>query len=103
MTLQFHWKICRDIRLFAAVLSAVVMAAALNAQQAPQLTIHWDKTTVISKSAPTLQVVVNPPLRPRSDLEAVKAAVHGGLLLFLCWHQKVCLKLEWFRQFRCKH
>jgi len=31
--------------------------------QSLQLHIQWDKTTVVSKSTPTLQVVVNPPLR----------------------------------------
>ena len=68
MSLQFQWEVCCGIRMFTAFLSAVVMAAVLNAQQAPQLTIHWDKTTVISKSTPTLQVVVNPPLRPGDPL-----------------------------------
>jgi hypothetical protein len=43
---------------------ALLAAVTLNAQQAPQLTIHWDKPTVVSRSTPTLQVVVNPPLRP---------------------------------------
>ena len=33
------------------------------AQKASTLTIHWDKTSVVSRSTPTLQVVVNPPLR----------------------------------------
>lgn len=33
-------------------------------QDAPlQFTVHWDKVTSISKTTPTLQVVVNPPLR----------------------------------------
>jgi hypothetical protein len=35
----------------------------LHAQQALQVTIDWDKTTVVSRSTPTLQVVVNPRLR----------------------------------------
>jgi len=35
----------------------------LYGQQATTLTIKWDKTTVVSTSTPTLQVVVNPPLR----------------------------------------
>ena len=51
--------------LFRLVLFAVIVVAGtglLSAQQ-PTLTIHWDKTTVVSKSIPTLQVVVNPPLR----------------------------------------
>ena len=41
-----------------------------QAQQATALTIHWEKTTVVSKSTPTLQVVVNPPLRPGQPLGA---------------------------------
>src|ERR1035437_5621071 len=50
--------------LFGLVLFAIIRLASpgsLSAQ--PALTIHWDKTTVVSKSIPTLQVVVNPPLR----------------------------------------
>ena len=43
-------------------------AAALPAQQALQMTVHWDKITAVSKSTPTLQVVVNPPLRPGQPL-----------------------------------
>ena len=70
MSLIFHWKMSRGIRLIAAVAATVVMAAALNAQQTPQLTINWGKTTVISKSTPTLQVVVNPPLRHGEPLSA---------------------------------
>ena len=45
-------------------------AAAMQGQQAAQLTVHWDKTVVVSKSTPTLQVVVNPPLRPGRPLSA---------------------------------
>ena len=33
-----------------------------------QVDIHWDKVTVVSKTTPTLQVVVNPPLRPGEPL-----------------------------------
>ena len=60
------------VRSFALVLAAsltcVLAAAALQAQKAPKLTINWDKVTVVSKSTPTLQVVVNPPLRPGEPL-----------------------------------
>jgi len=42
----------------------------LCGQQAPTLTIDWGKTTVVSRSVPTLQVVVNPPLRPGEPLSA---------------------------------
>ena len=35
-----------------------------KAQDSPlSLTVHWDKVTMTSKTTPTLQVVVNPPLR----------------------------------------
>jgi hypothetical protein len=57
-------------RLFVAGVAASAMAVALNAQQGPQLAIHWDKATVISKTTPTLQVVVNPPLRHGDPLNA---------------------------------
>jgi hypothetical protein len=42
----------------------------VHGQPAPKLTIHWDKTTVVSQSTPTLQIVVNPPLRPGEPLGA---------------------------------
>lgn len=54
--------VCQFVRPLILGLTCVSMPLALCAQQALQLTIHWDKTTVISKSTPTLQVVVNPPL-----------------------------------------
>jgi hypothetical protein len=46
----------------------VQLSRPFNGQQAVKVTIHWDKTTVVSKSTPTLQVVVNPPLRPGEPL-----------------------------------
>jgi hypothetical protein len=50
--------------------------ATLYAQGAPALKIQWDKSTVVSRSTPTLQVVVNPPLRPGQPLgEAAYRAV----------------------------
>ncbi|MGD0741026.1 MAG: glycosyl hydrolase family 39 [Terracidiphilus sp.] len=52
------------------VAAGTVGAAALNAQQALQMDIHWDKVTAVSKTTPTLQVVVNPPLRPGEPLGA---------------------------------
>jgi len=50
-------------RLFVMGFACVATSVALHGQQALQLKIHWDKTTVVSKSTPTFQVVVNPPLR----------------------------------------
>jgi hypothetical protein len=62
------------LRIFTASLLAVVTclvtSAASSAQQTASLTIHWDKITVVSRSTPTLQVVVNPPLRPGEPLGA---------------------------------
>ena len=57
-------------RLAVVSFALAFSAAILNSQEDPKLTIHWDKTTVISKSAPTLQVVVNPSLRPGEPLGA---------------------------------
>jgi len=47
-----------------------VYSSGLGAQQPLPVTIHWDKVTVVSKTTPTLQVVVNPPLRPGQPLSA---------------------------------
>ena len=55
-------------RVLIAGLTVAGTATSLNSQQPTQLTIHWDKTTVVSRSTPTLQVVVNPPLRPGEAL-----------------------------------
>lgn len=59
--------ICRAW-LVLALLAAVSGAVAARGQQPPQLTIEWDKVTVVSRTTPTLQVVVNPPLRPGEPL-----------------------------------
>jgi len=57
-------------RFFMLVMACSGIAVALQAQDkdALALKINWDKTTVVSKSIPTLQVVVNPPLRPGQPL-----------------------------------
>ena len=51
----------------AAALVPVAICSEVSAQDT-RLTIHWDKTNVVSQSTPTLQVVVNPPLRPGEAL-----------------------------------
>jgi hypothetical protein len=48
----------------------IAASVALDGQQPLQLNIQWDKTVVVSRSTPTLQVVVNPPLRPGQALNA---------------------------------
>ena len=41
------------------------------------VTVKWDKVTMVSKSTPTLQVVVNPPLRPGTKIhDRVFQALH---------------------------
>ena len=52
----------------AATMACLLTGALLHAQQTLDLKIFWNKTTVVSKSTPTLQVVVNPPLRPGQPL-----------------------------------
>jgi hypothetical protein len=50
----------------------------LKAQNEAKVDVDWQKTVVISRSTPTLQVVVNPPLRPGQPLgEAAYKAVKG--------------------------
>ena len=53
------------------ILLALVVTAPLPtpAQDAPySVTIHWQRITRVSKTAPTLQVVVNPPLRRGTEV-----------------------------------
>lgn len=62
-------------RVFSLMV-CLAAGAALYGQAVPALKIQWDKTTVVSQSTPTLQVVVNPPLRPGQPLgEAAYKAV----------------------------
>jgi Glycosyl hydrolases family 39 len=51
-------------RTFAALVLNLVGASSAAAQDAPvRIDIHWDKMVRVSQTTPTLQVVVNPPLR----------------------------------------
>lgn len=66
------------VRSVALALLCMSGTLAIRAQQALQVTVDWDSTTAISKATPTLQVVVNPRLRPGEPLsiaayKAVKA------------------------------
>ena len=61
-------QLCCFPGLLVAVFAFLGISASLYSQQSPKLIINWDKTTVVSKSTPTLQVVVNPPLRPGEPL-----------------------------------
>lgn len=58
----------RGIFLLAVAFGCVL--APVSAQQALTAKINWDQVTVVSQTTPTLQVVVNPPLRPGQPLGA---------------------------------
>lgn len=55
----------RKYRLMLAILYlGLIASGALQAQDQPvKLKIDWTKTVRVSQTTPTLQVVVNPPLR----------------------------------------
>jgi hypothetical protein len=55
----------------------LLLCARLNAQSTPVLDIRWDAVSQVSNTTPTLQVVVNPPLRPGSAIhDNVYRALH---------------------------
>jgi hypothetical protein len=51
-----------------AFLGCCVAAAQETAEKAKAIDINWDKTVIVSKSTPTLQVVTNPMLNPGSPI-----------------------------------
>jgi hypothetical protein len=61
-------------RIFAWTLSGAIFAVALlmapnsTAQARDKVSVNWDKVVRVSKTTPTLQVVVNPPLRRGSTI-----------------------------------
>jgi hypothetical protein len=57
----------RCLCLSAAFLACFGVTA-LFAQPPLKVDINWNKVTVVSRTTPTLQVVVNPPLRPGESL-----------------------------------
>lgn len=67
---RHHQTIGEFARPFIVGFACIAAPVALHGQQPLQLTVHWDKTTMVSKSTPTLQVVVNPPLRRGQPLSA---------------------------------
>ena len=59
----------RTASLFAFVVSVAGFGLIATAQETQQkVNIDWDKTVVVSKSTPTLQVVTNPMLNPGSPI-----------------------------------
>ncbi len=59
------------LALLAVALGVAVVGPALAQESQGKLTVQWDKVVRVSKTTPTLQVVVNPPLRRGS-------AIHDG-------------------------
>ena len=55
-------------RVIPVVLLAAASLSGYAQPKTPQVTVHWDKVELVSRSTPTLQVVVNPPLRPGQPL-----------------------------------
>ena len=51
-----------------ALLSLVICGAIQAAEHSPQVTVDWSKVLRVSRMTPTLQVVVNPPLRRGATL-----------------------------------
>ena len=71
----------RVTSIFVAAISTLLCAPILYAQQAPppnEIKIDWTKTVTVSKSTPTLQVVVNPQLLRGAKLhDSSFAALHA--------------------------
>jgi hypothetical protein len=63
-----------------AVLLCAVAAVPVRAQETAEAHVQWGKITLVSRSTPTLQVVVNPPLRHGQPLSiaAYKAVKELG-------------------------
>jgi len=65
------------MRLASVSAALVLFGAAAFAQGTPAIEIKWDAVSRISKTTPTLQVVVNPPLRRGSAIhDAAFRALH---------------------------
>jgi len=65
------------LAMVTTVLLGVVAAGAQSPQKADEVTVDWAKTIIVSKSTPTLQVVVNPQLLRGAKLhDSSFAALH---------------------------
>src|ERR1700761_5278781 len=52
----------------AGMLFSTSLLCAQSKSKRNEVTVDWNKTVIVSKSTPTLQVVVNPMLRPGSPI-----------------------------------
>jgi len=65
------------MRLVSVFLAALLSSLFLSAQSVPELEIKWNAVSRVSQTTPTLQVVVNPPLRRGSVIhDAAFRALH---------------------------
>ena len=67
---RYHRTAVHFAQLFVIGFACVVASVTLHGQETLQLTIRWDQTKLVSRSTPTFQVVVNPPLRRGEPLSA---------------------------------
>jgi hypothetical protein len=79
-------SICRELKNYGlykiasiCIIITLLIATSLAAQDVDvKVDIQWDKITSVSKTTPTLQVVVNPPLRRGSVIhDKVFKVLHG--------------------------
>ncbi|HYW47826.1 MAG TPA: hypothetical protein VE959_33470, partial [Bryobacteraceae bacterium] len=78
-------RVVRVLGLFSLSL-VVFLSSCAQKETAPQkpgpvekakVTVNWDKVVTVSKTTPTLQVVVNPPLRRGTQIhDRVFQALH---------------------------
>lgn len=81
----------RQMAALAVVSLLASMRLAAEEPKHPRATVSvsWDKTIALSNSTPTLQVVVNPMLRPGSSMHdgsiAALRAIHANYVRFVPW------------------
>ena len=79
------------LRALPSLLALAVAALGAEAPGPPTrtVTVDWAKTTFVSKTTPTLQVVVNPMLRPGSPIHdgtfAALKALHADFVRYVPW------------------
>lgn len=64
----FHFRRCFRCASILVLLGTSLICAAQSQPQPASVSIDWNKTILISRSTPTLQVVVNPMLRQGSPI-----------------------------------
>ncbi|MGA7351307.1 MAG: glycosyl hydrolase family 39, partial [Acidobacteriaceae bacterium] len=65
--------------LLMLAMSCIVCSAAAAQEARGTIKVDWDKTVLVSRSTPTLQVVTNPMLNPGSPIHDGSFAALKGL------------------------